>query len=205
MKKISGILKLTLAVCLAVGTMLAMIACVANNSQESSSGTGISEATTTAPTIVEDPKLRIERKKALIIENINSFFDKYSEQFKDEEDTKDIVEGDKFIYLAREEDSENSQTYSLGVSGSNFDKKISIIIQQMKISNEQYNYFVETFNVADDKSEPYLNYPIIRFSNDYSGELSMVLEITKNINEIEDEKVLDIILDSFSKSLSQEQ
>ena len=205
MKKISGILKLTLAVCLTVGATLAMIACGVNNSQGSSSGTSISEATTTAPTIVEDPKLRIERKKALIIENINSCFDKCSEQFKDEEDTKDIVEGDKFIYLAREEDSENSQTYSLGVSGSNFDKKISIIIQQMKISNEQYNYFVETFNVADDKSESYLYYPIIRFSDDYSGELSTVLEITKNIDEIEDEKVLDIILDSFSKSLSQEQ
>lgn len=56
MKKISGILKLTLAVCLAVGTMLAMIACVANNSQESSSGIGTAstssplETQTTTPT-----------------------------------------------------------------------------------------------------------------------------------------------------------
>lgn len=56
MKKISGILKLTLAVCLAVGTTLAMIACVANNSQESSSGIGTAstssplETQTTSPT-----------------------------------------------------------------------------------------------------------------------------------------------------------
>lgn len=56
MKKISGILKLTLAVCLTVGTTLAMIACVANNSQESSSGIGTAstssplETQTTTPT-----------------------------------------------------------------------------------------------------------------------------------------------------------
>ncbi len=74
-----------------------------------------------------------------------------------------------------------------------------------KISKDQYNYLIEILNVADDKSESYLYYPIIRFSDDYSGELPTVLEITKNIDEIEDEKVLDIILDSFSKSFSQKQ
>ncbi len=74
-----------------------------------------------------------------------------------------------------------------------------------KISKDQYNYLIEILNVADDKSKSYLYYPIIRFSDDYSGELPTVLEITKNIDEIEDEKVLDIILDSFSKSLSQKQ
>lgn len=47
MKKISGILKLTLAVCLTVGTTLAMIACGSNNSQESSSGIGT--ASTSSP------------------------------------------------------------------------------------------------------------------------------------------------------------
>lgn len=56
MKKISGILKLTLAVCLAVGTTLAMIACGVNNSQGSSSGIGTAstssplETQTTTPT-----------------------------------------------------------------------------------------------------------------------------------------------------------
>lgn len=56
MKKISGILKLTLAVCLTVGTTFAMIACGSNNSQESSSGIGTAstssplETQTTAPT-----------------------------------------------------------------------------------------------------------------------------------------------------------
>ena len=56
MKKISGVLKLTLAVCLTVGTTLAMIACVANNSQGSSSGIGTAstssplETQTTTPT-----------------------------------------------------------------------------------------------------------------------------------------------------------
>lgn len=56
MKRISGILKLTLAVCLAVGTTLAMIACGVNNSQESSSGIGTAstssplETQTTTPT-----------------------------------------------------------------------------------------------------------------------------------------------------------
>lgn len=56
MKKISGILKLTLAVCLTVGATLAMIACVANNSQGSSSGIGTAstssplETQTTTPT-----------------------------------------------------------------------------------------------------------------------------------------------------------
>ena len=56
MKKISGILKLTLAVCLTVGTMLAMIACGVNNSQGSSSGIGTAstssslETQTTSPT-----------------------------------------------------------------------------------------------------------------------------------------------------------
>lgn len=74
-----------------------------------------------------------------------------------------------------------------------------------KISKDQYNYLIEILNVADDKSKSYLYYPIIRFSDDYSGKLPTVLEITKNIDEIEDEKVLDIILDSFSKSLSQKQ
>lgn len=48
-----------------------------------------------------------------------------------------------------------------------------------KISKDQYNYLIEILNVADDKSESYLYYPIIRFSDDYSGELSTVLEITK--------------------------
>lgn len=47
MKKISGILKLTLAVCLTVGTTLAMIACGVNNSQGSSSGIGT--ASTSSP------------------------------------------------------------------------------------------------------------------------------------------------------------
>ena len=56
MKKISGILKLTLAVCLTVGAMLAMIACGVNNSQGSSSGIGTAstssplETQTTTPT-----------------------------------------------------------------------------------------------------------------------------------------------------------
>ncbi len=56
MKKISGILKLTLAVYLTVGTTLAMIACGSNNSQESSSGIGTAstssplETQTTSPT-----------------------------------------------------------------------------------------------------------------------------------------------------------
>ena len=56
MKKISGVLKLTLAVCMTVGTTLAMIACVANNSQGSSSGIGTAstssplETQTTTPT-----------------------------------------------------------------------------------------------------------------------------------------------------------
>lgn len=56
MKKISGILKLTLAVCLTVGTTLAMIACGVNNSQGSSSGIGTAstssplETQTTTPT-----------------------------------------------------------------------------------------------------------------------------------------------------------
>ena len=56
MKKISGILKLTLAVCLTVGAMLAMIACGVNNSQGSSSGIGTAstssplETQTTSPT-----------------------------------------------------------------------------------------------------------------------------------------------------------
>lgn len=57
-----------------------------------------------------------------------------------------------------------------------------------KISKDQYNYLIEILNVADDKSKSYLYYPIIRFSDDYSGELPTVLEITKNIDEIEDEK-----------------
>ena len=47
MKKISGILKLTLAVCLTVGAMLAIIACGVNNSQGSSSGIGT--ASTSSP------------------------------------------------------------------------------------------------------------------------------------------------------------
>lgn len=47
MKKISGILKLTLTVCLTVGTTLAMIACGVNNSQGSSSGIGT--ASTSSP------------------------------------------------------------------------------------------------------------------------------------------------------------
>ena len=47
MKKISGILKLTLAVCLTVGATLAIIACGANNSQGRSSGIGT--ASTSSP------------------------------------------------------------------------------------------------------------------------------------------------------------
>lgn len=56
MKKISGILKLTLAVYLTVGAMLAMIACGVNNSQGRSSGIGTAstssplETQTTTPT-----------------------------------------------------------------------------------------------------------------------------------------------------------
>ena len=46
---------------------------------------------------------------------------------------------------------------------------------------------------------------IIRFSDNYNDEHQGIKESTKNINEIEDEKVLDIILDSFSKSHSQDQ
>ena len=46
---------------------------------------------------------------------------------------------------------------------------------------------------------------IIRFSDNYNDEHQGIKESTKNINEIEDEKVLDIILDSISKAISQDQ
>ncbi len=94
MKKISGILKLTLAVCLAVGTTLAMIACGVNNSRGSSSGIGTvstsssletqtvapsqttspaaqtvtTTATTTVPPVIDEKQKTINKFLALLDE-----------------------------------------------------------------------------------------------------------------------------------------
>lgn len=204
-KKTSEILKAALAVCLVLGAALAMIACGTNNAQESSSGTSTAEAATTAPTIVEDPKKIIDKKQKSVLDILDLCEEQYKEKYQGDTSVDDIIGASKIIYLNRVNFEGGDENLHLAVQALNAGKGTLYVIHQAQLSQENFNYLADKFEIVDDKSIPFSINPIIRFSDDYSGDYEYILESTKHINEIEDEKILDIILNCFSKALAQDQ
>lgn len=194
-KKLSNILKGALATGLVVGSMVTSTACKPNQPHESSSSTSTIETTTTTPIIVEDPDKEIKIKRNELINMIENEFEKHGEKYKSSE---------RIIYLTKEMITEDEFYYSCYAGALFQDEKKLTDVLSGRITEEDYMYLIN--NIAPNASQE-VNVAdfIIRFSDNYNDEHQGIKESTKNINEINDEKVLDIILDSFSKSLSQDQ
>lgn len=204
-KKASEILKAALAVCLLFGAALAMIACGTNNAQESSSGTSTAEAATTAPTIVEDPKKIIDKKQKSVLSAIDLCEEQFKNEYAEMSDYIELISGyDRFIFLERRTSDRGEEKNYIDLSSMDLKNREAFEIFSTKLSGEDCRYLADKFGIADDELVEFF-IPIIRFSDDYSGDYEYILESTKHINEIEDEKILDIILNCFSKALAQDQ
>lgn len=194
-KKLSNILKGALATGLVVGSMVTSTACKPNQPHESSSSTSTIETTTTTPIIVEDPDKEIKIKRNELINMIENEFEKHGEKYKSSA---------RIIYLTKQGDTEDEFDYSCTVGALFQDEKKLIDVLSGYITKEDYMYLIN--NIAPNASQKvHVADFIIRFDDNFYDVFENVKESTKNINEIDDEKVLDIILDSFSKSLSQDQ
>ena len=193
-KKLSDIFKGVLAAGLVVGSMVTSTACKPNQPHESSSSTSTIETTTTTPTI-EDPDKEIKIKRNELINTIENEFEKHGEKYKSSA---------RIIYLTKQSDTEDEFDYSCTFGALFQDEKKLIDVLSGYITKEDYMYLIN--NIAPNASQKvHVADFIIRFDDNFYDVFENVKESTKNINEIDDEKVLDIILDSFSKSLSQDQ
>lgn len=194
-KKISDILKGALAAGLVVGSMLTSTACKPNQPHESTSNTSTIETTTTATPIIEDPDKEIKIKRNELINMIENRFKNSGNKFD---------EAEKIIFLSKYSIPNNQFAYWCYV-GALFQKEKNLVeTMSTEITEEEYIYLVNNVSPNASQEENAADF-IIRFSDNYNDEHQGIKESTKNINEIEDEKVLDIILDSFSKSLSEDQ
>ncbi len=194
-KKLSDIFKGVLAAGLVVGSMVTSTACKPNQPHESSSSTSKIETTTTTPIIVEDPDKEIKIKRNELINMIENEFEKHGEKYKSSA---------RIIYLTKQGDTEDEFDYSCTVGALFQDEKKLIDVLSGYITKEDYMYLIN--NIAPNASQKvHVADFIIRFDDNFYDVFENVKESTKNINEIDDEKVLDIILDSFSKSHSQDQ
>ena len=190
-KKLSDIFKGVLAAGLVVGSMVTSTACKPNQPHESSSSTSKIETTTTTTPTIEDPDKEIKIKRNELINMIENEFNNRGDNYKNSE---------KIIYVTKHWGDD----YSCTVGALFQDEKKLTGVLSGRITEEDYMYLINNIapnalqevNVADF---------IIRFSDNYNDEHQGIKESTKNINEIEDEKVLDIILDSISKAISQDQ
>lgn len=194
-KKLSNILKGALATGLVVGSMVTSTACKPNQPHESSSSTSTIETTTTATPIIEDPDKEIKIKRNELINMIENRFKNSGNKFDDAE---------KIIFLSKYSIPNNQFAYWCYV-GALFQKERNLVdVMSTEITEEDYMYLINNIapNASQEENSPDF---IIRFSDNYNDEHQGIKESTKNINEIEDEKVLDIILDSFSKSLTEDQ
>lgn len=194
-KKLSNILKGALATGLVVGSMVTSTACKPNQPHESSSSTSTIETTTTTPIIVEDPDKEIKIKRNELINMIENRFKNSGNKFD---------EAEKIIFLSKYSIPNNQFAYWCYV-GALFQKEKNLVdVMSTEITEEEYMYLINKVSPNASQEENAADF-IIRFSDNYNDEHQGIKESTKNINEIDDEKVLDIILDSFSKSLSQDQ
>ena len=193
-KKLSDIFKGVLAVGLVVGSMVTSTACKPNQPHESSSSTSTIETTTTTPTI-EDPDKEIKIKRNELINMIENRFKNSGNKFD---------EAEKIIFLSKYSIPNNQFAYWCYV-GALFQKEKNLVeVMSTEITEEEYMYLINNVSPNASQEENAADF-IIRFSDNYNDEHQGIKESTKNINEIDDEKVLDIILDSFSKSHSQDQ
>lgn len=194
-KKLSDIFKGVLAVGLVVGSMVTSTACKPNQPHESSSSTSTIETTTTTPIIVEDPDKEIKIKRNELINMIENRFKNSGNKFD---------EAEKIIFLSKYSIPNNQFAYWCYV-GALFQKEKNLVdVMSTEITEEEYMYLINKVSPNASQEENAADF-IIRFSDNYNDEHQGIKESTKSINEIDDEKVLDIILDSFSKSLSQDQ
>ena len=194
-KKLSDIFKGVLAVGLVVGSMVTSTACKPNQPHESSSSTSTIETTTTTPIIVEDPDKEIKIKRNELINMIENRFKNSGNKFD---------EAEKIIFLSKYSIPNNQFAYWCYV-GALFQKEKNLVdVMSTEITEEEYMYLINKVSPNASQEENAVDF-IIRFSDNYNDEHQGIKESTKNINEIDDEKVLDIILDSFSKSHSQDQ
>ena len=194
-KKLSDIFKGVLAVGLVVGSMVTSTACKPNQPHESSSSTSKIETTTTTTPTIEDPDKEIKIKRNELINMIENRFKNSGNKFD---------EAEKIIFLSKYSIPNNQFAYWCYV-GALFQKEKNLVeVMSTEITEEEYMYLINNVSPNASQEENSADF-IIRFSDNYNDEHQGIKESTKNINEIEDEKVLDIILDSFSKSLSQDQ
>lgn len=205
-RKLSNILKGVLATGIVVGSMVTSTACKPNQPHESSSSTSTIETTTTTTPVIEDPKEIISKKQKSLLNTIDLCEEQLKKEYEEMPEYIEFVLGyDKFIFLNRVISDSGKENNYIVLASNDLENRESHEIFSTKLSQEDYNYLADKFGIVDDKAASFFIHPIIRFSDDYSGDYEYILESTKNINEINDEKVLDIILDSFSKSLSQDQ
>lgn len=192
-KKLSNIFKGVLATGLVVGSMVTSTACKPNQPHESSSSTSTIETTNTTVTIQPS-----EEAKAKQIE----LTDLIDRKFKDAGKKFESLE--KLIMLSKFKSSENDMYYQCYMTSFDNETGLFDYVGFANLNEEEYNYLASYFNLYNYENEN-VNAFLIRFSNNFNDNYSYFNKSTKNINEIDDEKVLDIILDSFSKSLSQDQ
>ena len=194
-KKLSDIFKGVLAVGLVVGSMVTSTACKPNQPHESSSSTSKIETTTTTTPTIEDPDKEIKIKRNELINMIENRFKNSGNKFD---------EAEKIIFLSKYSIPNNQFAYWCYV-GALFQKEKNLVdVMSTEITEEEYMYLINKVSPNASQEENAADF-IIRFSDNYNDEHQGIKESTKNINEIDDEKVLDIILDSFSKSHSQDQ
>lgn len=196
-KKLSNILKGALATGLVVGSMVTSTACKPNQPHETTSTTSSSTSTieTTNTSVTIQPS---EEAKAKQLE-LKDLIDK---KFKDAGENFESLE--KLIMLSKFKSSENDMYYQCYMTSFNNETGLFDYVGFANLNEEEYNYLASYFNLYNNENENANDF-LIRFSNDFTDNYSYINKTTKNINEIDDEKVLDIILDSFSKSHSQDQ
>ena len=151
-------------------------ACKPNQPHESTSSTSKIETTTTTTPTIEDPNKEIKIKRNELINMIENEFNNRGDNYKNSE---------KIIYVTKHWGDD----YSCTVGALFQDEKKLTGVLSGRITEEDYMYLINNIapnalqevNVADF---------IIRFSDNYNDEHQGIKESTKNINKIEDEKVL---------------